>query len=109
MKRGKTEIAVAEVAVVVIEELLDSCSHQDLTTVVLEGSWEAEVLVPHVIQGSWVVGSWAVEWEDWGSEESLVADRTSFEAFGVDGSIHCASSPRVEAHPVGAFVVKVAG
>ena len=43
-------------------------------------------------------------------EESLVADRTSFEEFEVDGSTHCGSSPRAaETHPAGAFVVKVAG
>ena len=41
-------------------------------------------------------------------EGSLVADRTSFEEFEVDGSTHCESSPRAaETHPEGVFVVKV--
>ena len=64
MKRGKTDIAVAEVAVVVVgavvvvvEEQLDSYSHQDSIIVDLEGSWGAGELVPHENQGSWAVGS----------------------------------------------------
>ena len=58
MKQGKTDIAVAEMAVVVVvEEQLDSYSHQDSVIVDLEGSWGAGELVPHENQGSWAVGS----------------------------------------------------
>ena len=55
MKQGRTDIAVAEQAVV--EAQIDSCSHQDLTSVGLEESRGAEELVPHANQGSWVVAS----------------------------------------------------
>ena len=59
MKQGKTDIAVVEVAVVVVAAVVvvDSYSHQDSTTAVLEGSLGAEELVPHENQGSWAVGS----------------------------------------------------